>query len=47
MGPLTLLLAGWGYKAWFVTGLLGSFQNKPGVYSSSWVMLQISLSLCK
>lgn len=45
MGPLTFLLPGWGYKAGFVTALLGSFQNKPGVYSSSWVTLQICLSL--
>lgn len=45
MGPLILLLAAWGYKAGFVTGLLGSFQNKPGVYSSSWVTLQICLSV--
>lgn len=45
MGPLTFLLPGWGYKTGFVTALLGSFQNKPGVYSSSWVTLQICLSL--
>lgn len=45
MGPLTFLLPGWGYKTGFVTALLGSFQNKPEVYSSSWVTLQICLSL--
>lgn len=46
MDPLTVLFVDWGCKAGLVTGLWGSFQKKPEVYSSSWASLQI-LSLWK
>lgn len=40
----TLLLASCCGKAGLVTGLLRVLQNRPGVYSSSWVTLRI---LCR